>query len=75
MSQNQCGCGGKGPLPEVTFSTFVLSLASAALVHLGEVADPAECKRIADLGIDFLALGCFAVVANIWSLASYRKIS
>lgn len=40
MSQNQCGCGGKGPLPEVTFSTFVLSLASAALVHLGEVADP-----------------------------------
>ena len=29
MSQNQCGCGGKGPLPEVTFSTFVLSLASA----------------------------------------------
>ena len=40
MSQNQCGCGGKGPLPEVTFSTCVLSLASAALVHLGEVADP-----------------------------------
>ena len=23
----------------------------------GEVADPAECKRIADLGIDFLAAG------------------
>ena len=38
--QMRCGCGGKGPLPEVTFSTFVLSLASAALVHLGEVADP-----------------------------------
>ena len=31
MSQNQGGGGGKGPLPEVTFST---------LVHLGEVADP-----------------------------------
>lgn len=27
-------------LPEVTFSTFVLSLASSALVHLGEVPDP-----------------------------------
>ena len=28
------------PLPEVTFSTFVLSLASSALVQLGEVPNP-----------------------------------
>ena len=27
-------------LPEVTFSTFVLALASSALVHLGEVPNP-----------------------------------
>lgn len=27
-------------LPEVTFSTFVLSLASSAMVHLGEVPNP-----------------------------------
>ena len=27
-------------LPEVTFSPFVLSLASSALVHLGEVPNP-----------------------------------
>lgn len=27
-------------LPEVTFSTFVISLGSSALVHLGEVPDP-----------------------------------
>ena len=27
-------------MPEVTFSTFVLSLASSALVQLGEVHDP-----------------------------------
>ena len=27
-------------MPEVTFSTFVLSLASSALMHLGEVPDP-----------------------------------
>ena len=27
-------------LPEVTFSTFVLSLASSALVQMGEVPDP-----------------------------------
>ena len=30
----------QAPLPEVTFSTFVLSLASSALVHLGEVTNP-----------------------------------
>lgn len=27
-------------LPKVTFSTFVLSLASSAMVHLGEVPNP-----------------------------------
>lgn len=40
-----CGCGGpKGDglphMPQVTFSTFILSLASSALVQLGEVPDP-----------------------------------
>ncbi len=30
-----------GPqMPEVTFTTFILSLASSALVHLGEVPEP-----------------------------------
>jgi hypothetical protein len=28
------------PLPKVTFSTFILSLSSSALVHLGEVPEP-----------------------------------
>lgn len=27
-------------MPEVTFSTFILSLASSALMHMGEVPDP-----------------------------------
>ena len=27
-------------LPEVTFSTFVLSMASSALMHMGEVPNP-----------------------------------
>ncbi|MDY0258052.1 DUF1844 domain-containing protein [Desulfovibrio sp.] len=39
MSQKPCGCSS-GPMPEVTFSTFILSLASSALVHLGEVPSP-----------------------------------
>ena len=40
MSDNTCGCKADGPMPEVTFSTFIISLASSALVHLGEVPNP-----------------------------------
>lgn len=36
-------------LPEVTFSTFVLSLASSALVQLGEVPDPETGQVVFDL--------------------------
>ena len=35
---------GVPTLPKVTFSTFVMSLASSALVHLGEVPDPETGK-------------------------------
>lgn len=31
---------GKCVMPEVTFSAFVMSLNTAALYHLGEIADP-----------------------------------
>ena len=42
MSENKgCGCGEHlMGLPEIDFSTFVLSLSSSAMVHLGEAADP-----------------------------------
>lgn len=48
-------------LPEVTFSTFVLSLASSALVQLGEVPDPATGTlrpdaQLAKHAIDTLAM-------------------
>lgn len=36
-------------LPEVDFITFVYSLASAALVHLGEMADPESGQTVASL--------------------------
>ena len=44
MAENKgCGCGehlmGQ---PEIDFSTFVLSLSSSALVHLGEAPDPSS---------------------------------
>ena len=44
-----CGCGTESVLPEVTFSAFIISLASSALVGLGEVPDPATGKVSRDL--------------------------
>ena len=45
-----CGdCGGEPCMPAPTFSTFVLSLASSALVNLGEVPDPSTGKQEANL--------------------------
>lgn len=36
-----CGCGEHlMGLPDIDFSTFVLSLSSSAMVHLGEAPDP-----------------------------------
>lgn len=37
------------PMPEVTFSAFIMSLGSAALVGLGEAPDPANGKIEKDL--------------------------
>lgn len=36
--EDKCAC--HPPLPKVTFTTFVMSLASSALVQLGEVPEP-----------------------------------
>ncbi|SFM91481.1 DUF1844 domain-containing protein [Thermodesulforhabdus norvegica] len=48
-------------LPKVTFSTFIFSLASSALVHLGEVPDPVSKKKEVNISmarhiIDTLAM-------------------
>ena len=40
MSESNAKAGGEQTLPEIDFGTFVLSLASSALVHLGEVHHP-----------------------------------
>ncbi len=39
------------PLPEVTFSTFILSLVSSTLVNLGEAPDPATGATSSDLAL------------------------
>lgn len=58
--QCACGCGQDSDkskesrsafcsLPQVSFSTFVLSLASSALVQLGEIPNPETEKTEEDL--------------------------
>ena len=37
------------PLPEMSFSTFVFSLSSSAVMHLGEIADPNTQTKSVDL--------------------------
>lgn len=37
------------PLPEVSFATFVFSLSSSALVHLGEIPEPETNRTLVDL--------------------------
>ncbi|MBF0378005.1 MAG: DUF1844 domain-containing protein [Desulfamplus sp.] len=43
-------CNNK-QLPEIDFSTFIMSLHSSALVQLGEIPDPVTGTRTKDLSI------------------------
>lgn len=58
-----CGCQGRNEAvyPKVTFSTFILSLGSTALAHLGEVPDPTTGQSAVNLAaakhtVDILAM-------------------
>ena len=49
------------PFPEINFSTFIFSLNTSALLHLGEIPDPATGKQQEDLAmakqtIDLIAM-------------------
>jgi hypothetical protein len=49
------------PLPEINFSTFIFSLNTSTLLHLGEIPDPATGKQKEDLAmakqtIDLIAM-------------------
>jgi hypothetical protein len=41
----------RGPLPEVSMATFIFSLSSSALVHLGEIPEPETNTTHVDLPI------------------------
>ena len=69
QENDNCGCPegrvrnheGRCVMPEVTFSSFILSLNTSALYHMGEIADPQTGEKIQDLelaknAIDTLAM-------------------
>jgi hypothetical protein len=39
------------PLPEVNFSSLILSLSSTAFLHLGEIPDPSTGEKAKDLAL------------------------
>jgi len=39
------------PLPEVNFSSLILSLSSTAFLHLGEIPDPSTGQKTKDLAL------------------------
>jgi len=56
-----CGVVEDRPMPPIDFSTFVLSLSQAALLHLGELDDPETGKKeinfpLARQSIDLLTM-------------------
>jgi len=59
--QNKDGKSTVTGLPEITFSSFILSLSSSALFHFGEIPDPITNKKqknieLAKQTIDILGL-------------------
>ncbi len=43
--------GSEEPLPEINFATFIFSLNSSALVHLGVIEDPASGQKRKSLSL------------------------
>ena len=57
-SKDSCGCRTEGcskdgavPLPQVTFATFIMSLNTSALVHLGVMPEPSSGKIQKDIDL------------------------
>ncbi|RUM87027.1 MAG: DUF1844 domain-containing protein [Thermodesulfatator sp.] len=50
------------PLPEVTFATFILSLNTSALMHLGEIPGPDNQKQECDLQLARHAIDTIAML-------------
>jgi hypothetical protein len=51
VAQGAADAAGANALPEIDFSTFVISLSTQALMHLGEIANPVSGKIEADISV------------------------
>jgi hypothetical protein len=51
-------------LPAVTFSSFVITLAQSAMVHLGEAADPVTGARSVDMHLARHTIDVLGVLAE-----------
>ena len=67
-SNNVCGEGevpdkeGQCVMPEVTFSTFVMSLNTSVLYHLGELPDPESGETFVNLDLARHAIDTLVVL-------------
>ncbi|MBT8329865.1 MAG: DUF1844 domain-containing protein [Desulfofustis sp.] len=67
-SSNVCGEGevpdkeGRCVMPEVTFSTFVMSLNTSVLYHLGELPDPESGEKFVNLDLARHAIDTLVVL-------------
>ena len=50
------------PLPEVNFSSLILSLSSTAFLHFGEIPDPGTGEKNKDLGLARHAIDTIAML-------------
>jgi len=53
---------GRCVMPEVTFSTFVMSLNTSVLYHLGDIADPETGGRIVNIDLARHAIDTLVVL-------------
>ncbi|MGZ8425538.1 MAG: DUF1844 domain-containing protein [Candidatus Binatia bacterium] len=58
------GAAQANALPEIDFSTFVISLSTQVLMHLGEIANPASGKVEADISVAKQVIDILAMLSD-----------
>ena len=75
MSENSASCGecpegrvkdaaGRCVMPEVTFASFILSLNTSALYHMGELPHPETGRKIVDRELAKHTIDTLALLAE-----------
>lgn len=61
-TESECERRARKALPQIDFSTFVLSLASSVMIHLGEIEDPDQKQAIVSLPMAKQTLNILALL-------------